>query len=301
MKEESTMYTTTEVKFQDEGAIHINAYKPVINNGTVVIIAPSPSHSKEFYHPLADFLAGKGYPVFTFDYRGMGIALTSKERRGCQTGLHEWAVQDTDAVILHARNKYPGHELIFIGHCIGGEIIGLSRASQYINKLVLISSALSCWKLWPVKDKLRIIGLKFIIRALSRIYGFYPGKKIGVMGNIPKQVVKEWANWCDKPNGLFDSFPDNHYHKLRIPILAFSFADDWHTPPKAVKELLNRFTFSEQTWHHLSPKEIGQKKVLHDGFFDPVMKKTLWPAMAHWINTSGITTKKNRSWVVGYK
>lgn len=294
------MYTEIEIRASDGNMVKADYYPPVRNNGRVAILASGAGVSKDYYREFAYFLTEKGYPVFTFDYRGTG-ATTENEIRKSDASMHQWAVQDMDAVILYANTKFPRQEIIFIGHCIGGEMAGLARASQYISKIILISSALSCKKLWPLKNRIRIFFLKKIILFLNKMYGFFPGKKIGFLGNLPKGVIKEWTDWCDKPNGLFDYFPDNNYRKLRVPLLAFSFSDDWQCPPKAVRELLNRFLEAEITWQHLKPADIGVKKIGHNGFFKQELKKTLWAYMAHWINKEEVTIKrKSRSWVVGF-
>lgn len=294
------MYTEIEIRASDGNGIKTDYYLPARNNGRVIVLASGAGITKEFYRSFALFLSEKGYPVFAFNYRGTGNE-TAPDVKKCETNLHQWAVKDLDAVILHAVSKFPKQELIFIGHCVGGEIAGLARASEYISKIILISSALSCKKLWPIKDRIRIFFLKRVISLLSKVYGFFPGKKIGFLGNLPAGVAKEWSDWCDKPNGLFDYYPDNNYRKLRVPLLAFSFKDDWHCPPRAVQELLNRFLAAEITWHHLKPAAAGMKKVGHNGFFKEELKASLWAYLAHWINKEEITIRnQTKSWVVGF-
>ena len=118
----------------------------------------------------------------------------------------------------------------------------------------------------------------------SKLFGYFPGKTVNIYGNLPRGVIYEWASWCDNPNGLFDSFPDNNYRKLNLPILAFSFSDDWHCPPRAVTELLSRFENSAITWYHMKPVEIGMKKIGHNDFFYSMMKSTLWENLLQWLN-----------------
>jgi predicted alpha/beta hydrolase len=93
----------------------------------------------------------------------------------------------------------------------------------------------------------------------------------------------EWANWCNNPNGLFGMFPDCNYRKLRVPLLSFSFSDDWHCPNRAVQELLNHFANALVTWYHIRPAEIGVKRVGHSGFFDTRMKTILWMKLLQWV------------------
>jgi predicted alpha/beta hydrolase len=126
--------------------------------------------------------------------------------------------------------------------------------------------------------------MKTAVGVLNKWFGYFPGKRIGLPSDMPGGVVHQWANWCNNPNGLFDTFPDNNYRKLQVPLLAFSFSDDWHCPPQAVQELLNRFANAVTTWHHIRPAEIGVKKIGHTGFFDQRMRTTLWLQLLHWLN-----------------
>lgn len=260
----------------------LNCYEPARHTSKVMIVAPTGSLIKEYYHSFACFFQQQGYAVITFDYRGRGSS-APKQLKGYKASMHQWAVQDIDAVILFVKNNYPKQEIIYTGHCIGGEIIGLSQASQYINKLVLINSSLSCKKLWPLKTRVRFIAMKVTIRMLTRWFGYYPGRLAGFMGDLPCGVMNEWADWCSSPNGLFDAFPDSNYRKLNVPLLCFSFSDDWLAPPKAVQELLNRFCNASITWHHMDPEEIGLKKVGRKGFFDAI-EPGGWLMMLRWLS-----------------
>lgn len=293
------MRSNNTIRTNDGTKIWISCYTPEISNGKVIIIAPGVGLTQGYYDVFASFFCKEGFSVITFDYRGVGRSAPQK-LSGYHANLHQWAVQDINAVLLYAKNYCPRHELIYIGHAIGGEIIGLAPASQYINKVILISSSLSCARLWPWQYKIKISGLKIMAKLSTSILGYFPGKQLNSLGNLPQGVVYEWANWCDNANGLFDNFPDNNYRKLSVPILAFTFADDWRCPPRAVKELLNRFENSTITWYHMKPKELGMKKVGHRDFFYASMTPALWKSVLTWINKDdkklteekGITLKR---------
>lgn len=277
------MRSNNTIRTNDGTKIWISCYTPETSNEKVIIIAPGVGLTHEYYDPFASVFCKQGFSVITFDYRGVGRSAPEKLSR-YQATMHQWAAQDINAVLLYAKNNYLKHELIYIGHAIGGEIIGLAPASQYINKIVLISSSLSCAKLWPWQYKIKIGGLKLVAKLSSKVLGYFPGKQLNIFGNLPQGVVHEWANWCDNENGLFDNFPDNNYRKLNVPMLAFTFSDDWRCPPRAVKELLNRFENSTITWYHMKPKEIGMKNIGHNDFFYESMKNTLWETLLQWLN-----------------
>jgi predicted alpha/beta hydrolase len=148
----------------------------------------------------------------------------------------------------------------------------------------LINSALSCRKLWPLKNRVRATVMNVMIKGLNKGFGYFPAKRVGYPENIPCGVILEWMNWSNNCNGLFDTFPDNNYRKFQVPLLVYSFSDDWHCPPKAVQELLNRFDNTVTTWEHLHPCEVGLKKVGHNGFFYAESKDVLWKKMLKWLN-----------------
>jgi predicted alpha/beta hydrolase len=277
------MRSNNTIRTNDGTRISISCYTPEESNGKIILVAPGLGLTLEYYDEFANFLCLQGNSVITFDYRGMGRSVPQK-LNGYEARMHQWAIQDINAVLLYAKQNFPRQEIIYIGHGTGGEIIGLAPASQYINKAILVSSSLSCSKLLPMMDRFKINGIKFFTTVANKLYGYFPGKLFNIFDDLPHGVIHEWTNWYDNPNGLFDNFPDNNYRKLNIPILAFTFSDDWHCPPRAVKELLNRFENSTITWYHIKPKEIGLKKIGQNDFFHFTMKPALWRSLLLWIN-----------------
>jgi len=279
----SFMQEKFKIRTKDGRMICATCYSPLKPNGKNIIVAPAAYLVQREYRSFAVHFQQLGYNVFTFDYRGVGDSAPDC-LKGCDARLQQWAVQDADAVIRYVKNSYPGTEVIYVGHGIGGELIGLAQASQYINKLVLASSSLSCKRLWSWKGRMRITALKAIGRISNNLLGYFPGKKLGFPRDLPKGVMHEWADWCDNPNGLFDVFPDNNYRKLTIPLFAFSFSNDWMTPEKGVEGLLSYFSNASVTWYHDHPHNQGLKNSRQSCFFDLQLKDTLWKKLEQWIN-----------------
>lgn len=272
------------IRTKDGCTIGMQLYAQAPTQGKVILVGPSVLTSQQHYHELAMFLASQGYPVITFDYRGVGLSAPGS-LRGFKARLVQWAVQDLDAVIRYTRNRFPHQEIIYIGHGISGELIGLSPANQYINRLVLVNSALTCRKLWPWYDRLRMAFLKTYVRLTSTVLGYFPGRPSGISDNLPKGVMYEWIDWCNHNNGLFDLFPDFNYRKLHVPLLAISFSDDWRSPREAVQALLHYFSGTQITWHHFTPEEVGRKKIGHLGPFDKRNREGIWNPMLVWLRS----------------
>jgi predicted alpha/beta hydrolase len=239
--------------------------------------------TQKFYHDIACFFSENKFTVLTFDFRGTGDSAPTA-LKGFKANLENWAQQDLDAVLCYAKNQFPKQELIFLGHGIGGEILGLAPASQFINRIVLVSCALSCTRLRRWREKLWIGVMKAFVKTISWLFGYFPGKELGVLNNLPKGVMYEWIDWCNNANGLFDDFPDHNYRKLQVPLLTFSFSDDWRSQESGVKALLEHFTSAYITWYHIAPKQIGKKRIGHSGFFKLSSKKRMWWPLLNWIN-----------------
>jgi predicted alpha/beta hydrolase len=293
------MYVPNTIRTKDGRNIGIRIYAAENENASVVIIAPSAEKTQSFYFNIAVFFLQHGFSVITFDYRGVGESAPVALSR-YRALLRQWAMQDMDAVLRYAKNQFPKQELIFIGHGIGGEIIGLAPASQYINRLIVVNCALSCSRLRRGQDRIWIGFMKIFVQTMSWLFGYFPGKYFGIYNNLPRGVMYEWIHWCNNTNGLFDEFPDHNYRKLKIPLLAFSFTDDWRSQQKGVKALLEHFSEAGITWYHLQPGQAGQRRVGHSGFFKKAAQSVLWPVMMSWLQNeknekNGINTINHKT------
>jgi predicted alpha/beta hydrolase len=277
------MVKLESIRTKDGKSIEARVYVPNEDSGRVIVISPSAYLTQKFYSDIACFFRDNHFTVVTFDFRGVGDSAPRSLRR-FKANLENWAQQDIDAVLRYAKNQFPKQELIFLGHGIGGEIVGLAPACQFINRVILVSCALSSTRLRRWYEKTWISVMKIFVRIISWVFGYFPGKEFGFLNNLPKGVMDEWIRWCDNANGLFDDFPDQNYRKLQVPLLTFSFSDDWRSQQNGVKALLQHFTSACITWYHLKPKEIGKRRVGHSGFFKLNPQNRLWQPLLNWIN-----------------
>lgn len=276
------------IRTRDEKKICATIYRPVKEGDKLVIIGSSAFETQDCYEPLARYLAEQGIVTITFDYRGMGQS-TFDNAAGAY--LHHWGNFDLDAVLRYAKNNFQGKEIIFLAHGVSGELVGLAAASQYINRMVLINSVLSCNRLWPFHHRIKLFLLKRLRPIFGRLFRFInPG--YFVSPHLPSGVCREWVSWRRSTNGLFDAFPDNNYRRLQVPLLAFSFSDDWHSPIKAVSALLQHFESAAITWFHAKPQKYDIRQAGHSGFFRPSFKILFWQPLLHWFDDQQVTGYK---------
>lgn len=279
-----------QIGTKDGHQLGIISYRPADPLGIVVVIGSDLSLGQDFYRAFASFLCGQGFSVISFDYRGTGRSHRRQKPQN-SISLRQWAFMDLDAILRFVKNRYPNQELIFIGHGLSGEMVGLAPASQFISRMVLVCSALSSRMLWPKSHQFAIAAFQMLYPVISRLQHLMPidhnlTQPIwNALTQAPREVVHERNEWARHPNGLFDLFPDSNYRKLDIQVLSYSFADDLLAPKNAVASLLTYLPNASIKWRHIDPKMLKLDKVGHNGFFQDMHQSTLWEELLQWCLT----------------
>jgi len=66
-----------------------------------------------------------------------------------------------------------------------------------------------------------------------KIYGYFPGRRLRKVGDLPKGVMYQWRKWCLNPDyvvGYEGEATRESYGEVVTPISSFSFTDDEFTP-----------------------------------------------------------------------
>ena len=251
--------------------------------GRILVIAPEAGLEQAYYQPLADWCTANGINVITFDYRSIGhSALLNPPKEDSDT-LRQWANQDLDVVLCHARRSFPADELILLAHGLSGQIAGMAASIENIDYLVLVSSALHARRLWSWESR-AMAALAGLFTSVERVWArrFLPD-----INSLPDSIVQELFAWSSYPHGLFDIFPDNNYRRLNVPLLALNFSDDPYTPHSAVKKLLRHYGPSGIKRMYIRPGDMAQKSIGHNGFFHPRNDK-LWRCLLDWLQETTV-------------
>jgi predicted alpha/beta hydrolase len=272
-----------EIITEDFFNIHATCYQPVYAHNEVILIGSAIGVHQEYYRSFARFLAGRGYTVYTFDYRGIGKSMPGLLKES-QVTMQEWGKFDLDAVIKYIRSNYPQATLTYIGHSISGQILSLTQESSYFSKVVIIASQHMNWRLWPLHLRFAYAFLVYVFMpVLSHMMGYYPGKVLNVFWDLPKGVALEWAKWCRNRKGMFGFHSDRPLNNIKAPLLAIGFSDDLIAPLQPMHALLQKYTQAAVTHWQYSPHEVGVKKLGHFGFFRAKFKNLLWEPVLEWI------------------
>lgn len=242
---------------------------------------------RHFYRGLARFLNERGYRVITYDYRGIADSAPAS-LRDCEARLHEWGELDLDAVLRHAREAYPTARLAVLGHSVGVQIIGLAPANHCIDALVAVATQSGYWKHWRGLGRLGMFALwHFVLPAVTRIAGRFPGRFAGASVSLPKHVALDWARYGRDPDylrGRHKRASDRYFATLRAPILALSIADDGYAPRAATEALLAWYENAPHELRVIAPHDLGVEKIGHFGWFRQRIGASSWAEVCGWLD-----------------
>jgi predicted alpha/beta hydrolase len=248
---------------------------------------------REFYTPLAQFLAGNGVHVLTFDYRGMGGSRRGS-LRGFDADLRMWVEQDLAAMLAEARKPAPSLPLLYIGHSLGGQVLGVTPGRENVSAAVTVNSGSGYYHLNDeIKWRVRLLWF-VLFPGLTPLFGYFPGKRLRMIGDLPRGVAEQWRRWCLHPEYLLAE--GEAWRRLMAefdaPILRYSFADDEMINERATDSLHSFYRGARIERRHVTP-EPGAR-IGHFGFFNPRHRDTLWADTLAWLRAQVAATHRER-------
>src|SRR3712207_3666282 len=243
----------------------------------LVLVAPATGVKRRLYQAFAEFLAGEGFGVVTWDWRGTGDSRPAS-LRGFDATMRHWGERDLGGVIDWAAGRYPNARLGVIGHSFGGQAVGLAKNRGRVRRLVTVAAQSGYLGHWPRPQRYLYAALWYVAMPLAtRVAGYFPARLFRLGEDLPRGVALQWARWCRTPAYLGEW---SGHRAFTAPILSIGFMDDPFAPPEAVQALLARHgSKKRQTWL-IAPDELGAKHIGHFGFFRPDATPTLWRDVA---------------------
>lgn len=265
----------------------------------VVVISAATSVRCRYYARFAGFLFDNGLDVLTYDYRGIGESRPAS-LRGFRADWVDWGDHDLEAAILTAERLFPGQPLHVAAHSIGGFAIGLARSNGRIRRILTVGSQFAHWRDYGADQRLTMY-LKWHVAmpVLTRLFGYFPAKRLGWMEDTPAGVVRDWsrmkARFEDtvRRGRIADGEPEaellrRRFGQVTAPILAVGLADDPHGTPQAIERLLAYYTASPRSHWRIAPADVGTSVIGHFAFFHDRFKESLWPLALAWLKGGDI-------------
>ncbi|WP_136418440.1 MULTISPECIES: alpha/beta fold hydrolase [Oxalobacteraceae] len=255
----------------------------------VIVLPAAMGVKQEFYFPFARFLAQQGFAVLTFDYRGAGASVPARFRhslRGFKADLFDWA-EDYNTAVRAAKKWQRDMPLLVIGHSLGGQLPGLLPDNHLIDGIITVAAGSGYWRdNAPQLKRFVWIMWYFAVPVYTRLFGYFPGKKLKKVGDLPKGVIFQWARWCKSPHYVVDGkgAPIRAgFENIRVPLLSISFTDDEMMSRRSIDSLHDFYSNAPVERWHIAPQTIQAKRIGHFGFFRQEFQSTLWKQALEWL------------------
>lgn len=261
-------------------------YGPLGQARRAVLISGGLGIPQRFYAPFAMWLAERGHLVLTFDLRGMGASRAPEHRRslrGLDADMLTWARQDFPAAVQALSDRGGGDTIVLIGHSLGAHHAAMTDAGTQarIDTLVSVAAGSGYWRDWAAPSR-RLAPLMLHLAAplLTPLLGYFPGRALRMVGDLPGPAMRQWTRWCRHPGFDWGAEPDLVQPSLqsaRFRIEAFSFTDDDAMTENCTRKFLEAMPHAPSRLHLIQPASIGLPAIGHVGAFRRQAAQALWP------------------------
>jgi len=283
------MESLPEIQFieaADSVHIGLRRYHRASQPRAALIIAPAMGVNQSFYASFARWLADEGYVAYTFDYRGTGASRPAGSLRGFRADVLDWAKLDCAALIEHASAEQPGLPIYWIGHSVGAQIVGLIPNHTRLSGMLSVAAGSGYHRhnAAPLRYYAPLLWHTIAPLAL-RIAGYFPGKRLRLVGDLPYGVMEQWRKWCLAPDYLGSESDEvrEQLARVQLPITAWSMRDDEMMTWSGTRALFGLYKSAPLELTRLDPAQHGVPSIGHFGFFRSAAREALWPLATAWL------------------
>ena len=247
-----------------------------------VLIGGAMGVRQDYYAPFAGWLASQGFDVMTFDYRGMGDSRSAggtRSLRGFDADLYSWA-RDYDTAIDALAGHAPDAPLYLIGHSLGAQLPGMLRNRHRVAGLLSVAAGSGYWR--DNAPPLRRSILYFwyaLVPVATRLFGYFPGKRLRKVGDLPRGVILQWRRWCLDPRyhvGAEGERLRSQFEQVRFPVVALSMTDDELMTERGTRVLVDCYANAPRRIERIAPADVKADRIGHFGFFRDQFQSSLW-------------------------
>lgn len=254
-----------------------------------VLVAGGLGIPQRFYAPFASWLAARGHRVLTFDPRGMGASRRrdhQKSMRGLNADMLTWARQDFAAAVKTLAERAGGRRIALVGHSLGMHHAAMTDAEtqERISVAVSVAAGSGYWRDWATPSRRKAPWMLHLASPLlTPLFGYFPGKALRMVGDLPGPVMRQWTAWCRHPEFAWGADPERVLPSLKTAsfrIEAYSFSDDEAMTQTCTRKLLAAMPNAASALHVLAPGDVGLRTIGHVGAFRREAASALWPLFA---------------------
>lgn len=254
-----------------------------------ILISPATGITMNFYNSFALWLAEQGHPVMSFDFRGIGESLHGK-LKDSKASIQDWGQLDLPAMIDALCEKTGAGHISIVGHSAGGQLLGITPNHHKVEKLVAV--ACSTGHIKNLKGRTKLLAplmFKVIFPIARKTIGYGPTQKIGMGENLPKDVAKQWAEFCNKPgyvmNAIGKTIFEDFHAQVQTPITALWATDDEIATKANVIDLLRLYPNTQTQMIEIKPLSFNHASIGHIQMFKR-SHQNIWPTILENIQAS---------------
>jgi predicted alpha/beta hydrolase len=275
------------IEASDGTRIALRTFDPGSPDRGSVVIGGAMGVRQDYYAPFAQWLASQGWRVTTFDYRGSGDSgPNGSGLRGFKADLFDWT-HDYEAAIDHAHSALPESPLYLLGHSLGAQLPGMLDNQHKVSGMLSVAAGSGYWR--ENAPQLKRIVFYFwyvLVPVATRLFGYFPGRRLRKVGDLPTGVVMQWRKWCLTPGysvGAEGEAVRKSYANAKFPVHAVSITDDELMTLRGTHTLIDLYVNAPSEVHRLAPADLGVRRLGHFGAFRIEHETRMWPRMAEWL------------------
>jgi predicted alpha/beta hydrolase len=240
------------------------------------------------YRRFARYLASRGIPTLTYDYRGIGASRPAS-LRGLRAAIEDWAEYDCAGAIAWLRQRYGTARIVGIAHSVGALLVGGAPNAAEQSRLVLIGAHTGYYGDYRERYRLPMTLLwHALMPALTRVFGYFPARRLGLGEDLPANFALQWARRRSpelRPTGTDPGSARvrrllDRCAALQRPALLVSISDDAFATPAGTRRLMACYPRLSPLQHlQFTPADAGLSRIGHFGFFSRSAGAVLWPRL----------------------
>ncbi|TAG01533.1 MAG: alpha/beta fold hydrolase [Betaproteobacteria bacterium] len=188
---------TISIQTSDGHRLNATLYEPLPSLGApskAVLVVCAMGVPQRFYRALCEWLSDRGCLAMTFDYRGMGLSRQGS-LRDLSADILTWAENDTAAALTHLAKLSGDTPITWLGHSLGGQIFAFALnavspdIAARVKRVSYLAAGSGYWRENAAPTKRRSWLFWFVLGpVLTPLFGYWPGAKLGIVGDLPRGV-----------------------------------------------------------------------------------------------------------------
>ncbi|MGH2958554.1 MAG: alpha/beta hydrolase family protein [Solirubrobacterales bacterium] len=241
------------------GGLKLTVDTPPEATARVIVLLAAMGTPAKYYDRFVKGLVDRGHPVVRLRWRDEDREFPINNPG---YGYADLAEVDAPAAISWAREKF-GEDPIVLGHSLGGQIASISAAgSAPLAGIAVIASGTNYWRGSGLRWALGIGAVSVIAPIIVRIFGYWPGGRLGFGGRQAAGVMRDWARLGR--TGRFE--PDQAKTDLEGNLrdydghfLSLTISGDVYVSKGATESLLTKLTSAQIERKRWSPDERSER------------------------------------------